>query len=283
MTSHRLERNVEVVLRDGHVLRGWRAGHGEPLLLLHGFTGSVEAWGSSLLEALSLRYDVIAIDLVGHGASDRSTQPARYSVSEVLNDLRELLDHSKIEAANWIGYSMGGRVALAASLEMPKRVTRVVLESASPGLETEAARAERREADHRLAVELKTHGIERFVDKWMDLPLFETQKRLSADVLVDARRRRLRGDAHAWAACLEGLGSGSQPSYWDRLGSVRSPTLLITGREDLKFGALGARVMDAIPTAEHVEIEDVGHQVHLEAPTVWAAHVQRFLAQSSMS
>ena len=283
MSTAPLDRTVEVVLRDGLVLRGWEAGSGEPLLLVHGFTGSVEAWGLSLLEELSLRYRVIAVDLPGHGASGGPRDPDRYSMSEILGDLRELLDHAGIDAATWIGYSMGGRVAFAASLEMPERVSRVVLESASPGLETASARAHRRNEDGRLALDLETGGIDRFVAQWLALPLFESQQRLSAEVRESARRRRLTGDALAWAACLRGLGTGSQPSYWDRLDFVMCPTLLLTGIDDPKFSALGARMAGSIPGAVHVVIDGAGHQVHLEAPDTWLSHVQSFLDKASAS
>lgn len=244
-------------------------GTGAPLLLVHGFTGSVEAWGEEILSALADRHRVLAVDLIGHGRSSRPHDPDRYALQEILLDLLEVLDAADLDRARWVGYSMGGRVALAAAVLHPHRVASLVLESASPGLATEEEREERRRSDDALARRLESEGIEPFVDEWMALPLFATQRRLPEATLRAARERRLGNEPAALAACLRGLGTGSQPSFRDRFDQVRARTLVLAGARDRKFAALARRMAEGIPDATLRLVADAGHTVHLEAPGAW--------------
>lgn len=258
-----------LILRDGLHLHVEERGAGDPLLLIHGFTGSVEAWGEPILSGLAAHHRVLAVDLVGHGRSSRPHDRRRYALDEVLSDLLEVLDAADVERARWVGYSMGGRVALAAAVFHPERVGSLMLESASPGLDTEVERAERRRADEALARDLEKEGIEPFVDRWMAMPLFSTQRALPDDVLHRARERRLSNDPRALAACLRGLGTGAQPSFWDRLRELSVPTLLMTGEEDRKFTTIARQMTEVIPDATVEVVPGAGHTVHLEAPDAW--------------
>src|ERR687885_1682212 len=71
------------------------AGAGPPLLLLHGFTGSAATWENHL-PALSSHFTTIAVDLIGHGASDAPADPARYGMSHCVADLLAVLDGLEI-------------------------------------------------------------------------------------------------------------------------------------------------------------------------------------------
>ncbi len=251
---------------------------GTPILLLHGFTGCAEGWGEGILAGLSRHAPVLAVDLPGHGESEPSADPSRYAFEAVVGELVGLLDGEGVERADWVGYSMGGRLALGAAVLHPERVRRLVLESASPGLAEADARARRRRQDELLARRLENGGIGPFVDAWMRQPLFQSQETLPVTVLRDARRRRLRNDPLALAACLRGMGTGSQPSFWDRLPAVEAEALLITGALDLKYEAVAERMRASLPGARHVVVPDAGHTVHLEAPRGWLQAVVPFLA-----
>ena len=251
-----------------------------PLLLLHGFTGSSQAWGEEVLEALARSRRVLAVDLPGHGRSDTPAPGDPLHIGCVVADLAHLLDRSGIEKADWLGYSMGGRIALAGALTRPGRVARLILESASPGLDDAAEREERRVSDEALAARIEALGVEAFVDEWLAQPLFATQARLPDEVREGERRRRLSNRPEALAACLRGLGTGTQPSFWERLPERRSPTLLITGEHDTRFTGIAARMLPglaAMPGAQHVIVPGAGHAVHLEAPDAWLAAVISFL------
>ncbi len=128
---------------NGVTLNVTAEGSGPAVLALHGFTGSVATW-RSFTEAARGEFTVVAVDMLGHGASDAPDDPARYAMERCAEDLAAVLDHLGIRRAVWMGYSMGGRIALACATVAPQRCAALVLESASPGLADESERAFRR-------------------------------------------------------------------------------------------------------------------------------------------
>jgi 2-succinyl-6-hydroxy-2,4-cyclohexadiene-1-carboxylate synthase len=172
---------------------------------------------------------------------------------------------------------MGGRIALAAAVRAPQRVSRLVLESASPGLATEEEQRGRREADERLASRIESDGIEAFVDFWEEQPLFATRKELEESVRDRQRQIRLANRPEALAACLRGLGTGRQPSFWPRLRDLDMPVLVLAGDRDRKFAGIGYRMGSAIPGGSFVLVPGAGHTVHLEQPEKWIGTILAFL------
>lgn len=265
-----------VTLRDGYRINVRVQGSGEALLMIHGFTGSTGAWGEEVLSGLAQAHRIVAVDLLGHGQSDVSEDPERYRVQELLQDLVEVLDALSIHRAAWLGYSMGGRIALAGAVEEPSRISSLILESASPGLETEGERRARRRADVALAEGILRGGMEAFVDHWLGLPLFATQGKLPSRIRVANRERRLRNRPEALAACLRGMGTGAQPSYWDSLADIQIPALLLVGEEDVKFTRVAGVMAERMPRATLRAIPKSGHAIHLENPFAWLAAVRTF-------
>ncbi|MEE9280236.1 MAG: 2-succinyl-6-hydroxy-2,4-cyclohexadiene-1-carboxylate synthase [Myxococcota bacterium] len=255
------------------------AGEGPTALLVHGFTGSRDAWGVELVEALARDLRVVRVDLPGHGASPAWTRPAHYQLDRVLAELVAVLDRIGAERPLWIGYSLGGRISLGAAALCPERVAALVLEGASPGLAEPAERAARTRDDEAITVRLERNGIEAFVDYWMGLPLFASQRRLGPERLARERERRLRNSPAALAACLRGLGTGAQPSFWQALPGLRVPALLLAGEGDLKFRAICERMAEAMPRAETRVIPGCGHATHLENPEAWLAAIRHFAAR----
>jgi 2-succinyl-6-hydroxy-2,4-cyclohexadiene-1-carboxylate synthase len=245
-------------------------------VLLHGFAGSASEWEGRLIDGLAAAgLAPVLVDLPGHGAAAGATEPEAFTLDAAL---------ARIEAAGrWpadlIGYSMGGRLALHFAAAYPNLVRRLVLESASPGLETEVERAERRAADERLAAQIEEAGIEWFVENWESQSLFETRRRL--DVAVRSRHRQLRlgNDPRSLAAALRGLGTGALPSLWEHLQRVALPTLLIVGELDERFEAVAERMAGLMPRARVARVPGAGHTVHLEAPATWLAAVVAFLTE----
>ena len=269
-----------VTLRDGLRIGVRDLGSdrsGTPVLMLHGFSGSSNSWGESLLARLSAGRRLIAVDLPGHGASDIPAEPGRFAFAAIIADLADLLDTLEVGSAVWVGYSMGGRLALGAGLFIPDRVSRLVLESASPGLAMESDRAERRSSDELLARRIESNEIGSFVREWERHPLFATQCRLPPDVRAALRKRRMGNRPAALAACLRGLGTGMQPSLWNALDHVSVPTLLIAGQEDHKFVHTNEQMLEALPDARLEVVPDAGHTVHLEQPDAWASTVESFV------
>lgn len=110
----------------------------KPLIVfLHGFMGNIHEFD----EAISLLYDefyYLTIDLPGHGKTQVLGSDECYTMANTAQALINLLDQLKISQCFLVGYSMGGRLALYLTLHFPERFPQVVLESASPGLQTES-------------------------------------------------------------------------------------------------------------------------------------------------
>ena len=234
------------------------------LVLLHGFTQNGDCWGR-FADELARRHRLTIIDAPGHGRSGHDQA-----------DLSAAADLA-VEAGGpgiYLGYSMGGRVALHAALSHPTVVEGLVLIGATPGLRTEDERAARRRADHDLADRLLAIGLPAFLDQWLALPLFA-----GLDDEASAREARATNRPEGLAASLRHCGTGTQEPLWDRLASISVPTLAVVGDQDEKFSAIAAEMVDAIGAdrAEVLELPGT-HAVHLERPAACAAAVARAVA-----
>jgi 2-succinyl-6-hydroxy-2,4-cyclohexadiene-1-carboxylate synthase len=250
-------------------------GEGPSLLLLHGFTGSSATWAPH--RHAWRRFRAIAVDLLGHGASDAPADPERYRMERCVEDLLALLDALGIERTAVVGYSMGGRVALHLALRAQERLCALVLESASPGIEDSSERDERLRRDEALAERIEREGLEAFVAYWEALPLFASQARLPAAARDELRRQRLQNDPLGLANSLRGLGAAKQEPALHRLGQLRAPVLLLAGALDEKYCHLARRMAAALPCARLEIVPGVGHAVHLEQPAAFQVTVQAFL------
>lgn len=251
-------------------------GVGPPLLLLHGFTGSHASW-SHLHAGFARHFQTIAVDLPGHGKTDAPQDAARCRHESVGADLVALMAHCGHDRFNLLGYSMGGRLALALALLFPANVAALVLEGASPGLAAPAERVERRRQDLALARQIEADGVPRFVDKWEKQPLFASQRQLPASVRRALRSQRLNNGDRGLAASLRGAGTGAQRSFWPRIPELKTPALLICGELDGKFCGLAARMKSANPALQLLQVAGAGHCVHLEQPQTFRQAVLDFL------
>lgn len=235
------------------------------LALLHGFTGHADSWDVVQRE-LGPRADVAALTAYGHDFE----RPARERTTfedEVARITTWLRPRAPVRLC---GYSMGGRLALGVLCRTPELLHSVVLIGASPGLATEAERAERRAADAVWTQRLRAEGIAAFADAWQQVPLFASQSSLPKAILDRQRAARLRHDPESLALSMESLGLGSMPSYWDLLGDMDVPVTLVVGGLDAKFRDLASRMRARLRKSEIVEVQDVGHNIVLEAPSALA-------------
>jgi len=265
------ERNIEV---RGLSYRVRLAGddRAPAVLLLHGFAGSGDDWAWLARRLTIAGYRAVAVDLPGHGGTPapRALPLARFGAEEQGHDLRALLDVLSVAAAHWVGYSMGGRMALVAALADPARVATLTLESASPGIGDPTRRAERRGDDEALARSIEERGVAWFADTWASMPIFASQQSLPETTRADLAARRRRNDAAGLADSLRAAGQGAQPYVGARLASFPRPALLVTGARDAAYTTLAATMAATLPSALHVTIPDAGHNVHLEQPDWFA-------------
>lgn len=252
-------------------------GGGEPVVMLHGFTGDA----ASMLPAargLGGRFEVHRVELVGHGRSDSPDDVACYTMPRCVSQLRAVFDALGVESAHVYGYSMGGRTALSLAAAHPERVRSLVLVGATAGLASQGECDARVAADEALARRILDDGLEAFVDHWMALPIFASQVRLGPQALAAARSQRLAGSAVGLAHSLRGMGTGAMPPLFDALGRLAMPVLLVVGAEDAKFAAIARSLEGALPAARTLVVPEAGHAAHLERPAYVSSRVAEFLA-----
>jgi len=252
-------------------------GEGEPIVFLHGFTGDLTTW-YQITRMLRNRYKCVLIDLIGHGKTDSPEGFLRYNLETVSQDIMQILDVLHITKTHLLGYSMGGRLALATAVLFPTRIASLILESSSPGLRTEKERAERRNSDELLASQIEKDGVERFIDYWENIPLFASQKTLTREQQQEIRKQRLGNNPVGLANSLRGMGTGAQLSYWERLHEIHVPTLLICGELDQKFCTIAKEMSTRIQTAKVEKVEDTGHAIHVEQPQFFGKIVDEFVS-----
>jgi 2-succinyl-6-hydroxy-2,4-cyclohexadiene-1-carboxylate synthase len=233
------------------------------VVLVHGFTQTLAAWGP-VAERLAGRWQVVRVDLPGHGGSGR----VRVGFAEAAGLVGEAGG-----AGVYCGYSLGGRLCLRLALDRPDLVRGLVLVGASPGIADPGARAGRRAADEALAGGIERDGVAAFLDRWLAGPLFAT---LPAEAA--GRAERLANTADGLAYALRRLGTGAQEPLWDRLAALRRPTLLVAGARDAKFAAIARQLADAAGGRARVAlVPGAGHAVPLERPAELAALVEALL------
>ena len=273
--------HFDVDVGDGLRLHVARAGHGPPLVLLHGFTGSSETWDALRTALADGTATTLAVDLPGHGRSGAPALPGRYALDRFADDLARTLDALAVARAVVLGYSMGGRAALHFALRHSGRVAALVLESASCGIEDTAERAERLAADRALADAIERDGVAAFVDRWERLPLWASQSALPEGTRSALRAQRRRNEPRGLANSLRGAGAAAAPPMVERLGALGAPTLLVVGALDAKYVAIGRRLERVMPRARLTVVPAAGHAVHLEQPAAFAGAVAAFLAEVS--
>ncbi len=227
---------------------------------LHGFTGRPGQW-SGVLRAVEPA-------LSGH-AADRPIPPGWRFDDEV-----ELLARviAGIDApVHLLGYSMGGRIALAAAARQP--VARLTIVGAHPGLEPEAARAARRVRDELWCAMLEERGIDEFARAWEDQPMWASQAALPAALRARQRADRAAHDPRALAAALRAFGLGAMPPLWDALDSISTPVDLVAGALDPAYVDLAHRMAARLPRARVMIVDGAGHNVPLERPRELAAQL----------
>jgi pimeloyl-ACP methyl ester carboxylesterase len=103
-------------------------GQGEPVVLIHGAFSSADMnWRlPGTIKVLAAHYQVIALDVRGHGHSDKPAREEDYGV-EMAEDVIRLLDHLKIDKAHIVGYSMGGMIAMKLVTKHPERARSLTL------------------------------------------------------------------------------------------------------------------------------------------------------------
>jgi pimeloyl-ACP methyl ester carboxylesterase len=256
-------------------------GQGPPVILIHGFGGSMWQWEYQQT-ALAARHRVITLDLLGAGLSDK---PATgYTPDEMVAFFRAFMDALSIPRASLAGNSMGGALVIGMALTHPDRVDRVVLISGMPGrvLEKLASPLIRRPLETRAPVWLIQVGnwlTGRGMTERVLREIVYDPKLLTDAVLDRATRNRKRpGLIPSILALAESLPLW-EAGFATQLGAINRPTLLLWGAEDRVFPLqVGQDMHRAIPGSTLRIIPESGHLPQWERPDLVNPMLLEFLS-----
>ena len=244
-------------------------GDGDPLLLIMGFAADSRMW---MLQApaFAQSHRVITFDNRGSGGS--SKPPAPYSMEQMADDARAVLDAEGIERAHVVGISMGGAIAQHLALSEPSRVRSLVLAATwcAPNAYTQ------RLSDLGERV-LQAGGMEALISAsmlWLFTPRFIIENAMFVES-IEAMALALAPPIEAVRAQQEAL---LRHDTVERLASLDVPTLVMCGRRDTMVPPeLSQQVAAAIPGAELV-MTDSGHAFNIEEAETFNKLVLGFLA-----
>ena len=250
------------------------AGHGRPILFLHGFSGSGLSWAG--VAGLGRRARAILPDLPGHGG----TGWERASIEQAADDLATIVRSLGAPQVDVVGYSMGARVALRLVVAHPETVGRLVLESPSAGIADPVARAERAAADAERARLVVTEGIEAFATRWEAEPVLAGEAALPGEARAHQAAIRRSHAPLGLAASLVYAGQGAMEPLHDRLAAIVAPALVVIGADD-PARHRAEEVAAAIPGARLALVAGAGHAPHLERPDRFHALLFDFLTETA--
>jgi pyruvate dehydrogenase E2 component (dihydrolipoamide acetyltransferase) len=244
----------------------------ETIVFLHGLGGSQSTW-ASVLGHFAASYRIAAVDLPGHGASDKpSPDSTDYSISGLAAKLGEFLEKLELAPAVLIGHSLGGATALQLALDRPKLVRALALvNSAGLGAEISGELLDRIESapsrdEARQLLELFFQDRRFVLERGID-DMHAARNAPGADEAVKA------------IAASAFTRYGQNIVLADRLSELEAPLLVVWGELDRVLPSTHAVVaVTTLPNAWLEIMEGVGHVPQVEAAPAFAAIVNRWLA-----
>jgi len=246
------------------------------IIFLHGFLGSGSDWLPGVRELCDSNCCMM-VDLPGHGkaAFQQAPSPDVFFVQTV-DALAELLRQSAFSPCFLVGYSMGGRLALALLLRHPDLFIKAVIVSASPGLKTEKEQTDRQDHDEKVARKIEKN-FEGFIEAWYDQPLFSTLKH--HPIFKDVESERKINDPANLALALRVLGTGRQPSLWEALERNNVPVRFFVGEKDERYVEIGRQMVKLCPGSDLEIFPHCGHTLQLENMELFLDRLRFFFNQ----
>ncbi len=217
-------------------------------------------------------------DLPGHGRNEENISQKGFN--DLVREVSQFIQNVGGAESIVVGYSLGGRLALAVGIHYPQLIAKLILVSATPGIASESERAARKNHDQRLAQEIVSGGMRDFLESWYSLSVFSTLEH-KLDLRHALINKKATLEPHRASASLSAFGPSAQESYWTRLGQVQAEVLLLCGKEDRKFVDIAEKMKREMgKRARVLEIPDSSHIVHLEQADVVGEKIAAFLGNS---
>jgi pimeloyl-ACP methyl ester carboxylesterase len=240
---------------------------GQPIIMLHGLTDSWFSF-SRILPALPTSYHIYALDLRGHGGSDRPLHG--YTMPDFAADVLSFMDTMELPSATLVGHSMGSLIAQQVALTAPQRVARLVLLGAAANVHTPDLR------EFQQAVDTLVDPVpEEFAREFQVSTIYRP---IPDDFLNQAVAESLKLPAHVWRGAIAGC---LAVDYTPNLAQIQMPVLLLRGAQDTVFpqaaqDALVTGLARAVLRVYH----ETGHAIHWERPEQVAQDLKDFITYS---
>jgi 4,5:9,10-diseco-3-hydroxy-5,9,17-trioxoandrosta-1(10),2-diene-4-oate hydrolase len=253
-------------------------GESTPLLLIHGFGEFLEVWWLNI-EPLSEHYRVYAIDMLGHGLSDKPVN--NYTLPSTTSFISDFMQTLGIESAHLIGHSLGGVVCLDMAIKFPEKIGKVILSDCG-GLSGrvpflyklclipilgEAIMKPTLKPSIRYGMKRRFHNPEVVTDEMVDKDYEYIRMPQAKRAMLDIVRTNI--DFH-----------GLRPDavIIDRLHLVREPTLFIHGEQDTVIPLADVqKAYKLMPDARLKVMNECGHCPHIEKAAEFNQAVIEFL------
>jgi len=247
-------------------------GQGEAILLLHAGFQDHKMWQEQV-DSFSRRYQVITIDLPGHG---KSKGDSSVLIADVL---RTVLDSLHVDKAAVAGVSIGGTSAIDFALDYPKRVSKLILVSSGlSGWEDptkpDSTKSFLSQFYHALQSKDTTQAAEVFTHYWFDGPIRTARQvdpaersQVYSTTLTSLLQHRQQG----WPLF-------SKPVASSRLANIQVPTLVFTGDKDMEeVKRENAFMIRTIPNVHQVIVPNAAHMINIEQPDYFDKELKQFL------
>jgi 3-oxoadipate enol-lactonase len=235
-------------------------GSGDPIVMIHGAQGD-QSMFNDIAGQLATGYRVLTFDQRCSGLSEKPDHD--FTIATLADDTAAMMDHVGFARAHIIGVSMGGMIALEFVLRHSKRARSVILGCTTPGgpkairiggsAFTNAYSAAPMSAEERGRALAEAAFTKRYIEEHSEI----------IPAMIEARRQRPIDPA----ALKHRLNAALAHDVYDRLGNVRTPALVITGKDDALISWENSRILaERIPNAEFVLLEPAGHCFWMEKP-----------------
>ena len=276
---HRIPYHTIVV--NQHTIAYSDVGTGTPVILIHGFGGSMWNWEFQQ-EALSAGHRVIIPDLLGSGLSDKPQGP--YRPKDLVDFFLAFMEALHIPKAILVGNSMGAGMAMALALDYPERVERLVLISGFPSnlKDSVASPKYRQFLHHRPPLWLAKVGnwfAGRSTTERLLQEIIFRHELITPLVIERSFHNRQRGNLIEPLYALLDQVDDWEPQYGNRIQHINQPTLILWGEHDRVFPlSVGEQLTQLLPNATWQVIPDSGHLPQWEQPDAVNQAILGFLA-----
>ena len=247
------------------------AGSGDPLVLIMGLGGDLQAWALQL-PALSKHFRVITFDNRGAGRTSAPDKP--YSIDGMADDLAALLDSLKIDKANILGFSMGGFIAQEFALKYPKRVERLILLATACSIDGYTGNVVRSWVDARRS-SMSREQVVRLSASWLYSPeLLDDPVRFEQSVQNSLNNPYAQQD-HAFIRQAHAVLAFDVEA---RVSNIKTSTLVLAGKDDNLVPPRNAEKLAKLLPNATLKILEGGHVGCIEYANEYNTAITEFLA-----